>query len=226
MAISAYTAAAHVDQHQAGSIDVAYAEPPNPTAGSSTPEFHTIRLTSADVAQYNKLPLLVAMINESFSAVARKFEGLYESETKRYEAPEDFVREMGPEGVTFITEKSCTGKDPEPIATAGYKAWKEVGAVQARITTGFQISETPLYQEIQDSMPAFEVVAVAVDTAYQNYGLSAQLQQRVTEDVALMMKTTGEKDFRLRIRTLKEINEPYWTRKGYMYVLSESCPSC
>lgn len=104
------------------------------------------------------------MINQSFSAVARKHEGLYESETKRYVTPEDFVTEMGPEGVTFITEISCTAKIPEPIATIGYKAWNEVGFVQARITTGFQIRETPLYQEKQDSMPALEVVAIAVDT--------------------------------------------------------------
>ncbi len=224
MATSAHTATAQMDQTQAVTIAVADAEPPKPTTVSSTLKFNTFRLTSAEVAQYTKLPLLTAMINESFSAAARKYEGLYESETKRYEAPENFVTEMGPEGVTFITEVSSTGKDPEPIATAGYKAWNELGGMQARITTGFQITETPLYKETQDSIPEFEVVAVAVDPAFQDYGLSAQLQQRIMEDVALMMKVSGEKDFRLRIRTLKEINEGYWTRKGYRYVLSDSCP--
>jgi len=66
---------------------------------------------------------------------------------------------MGPRGFTIAAKVSSTGKDPEPIVITGSKA--------------------------RDSMPEFEVVAVAVDPAYTNYGLSAQLQQRVTEEIAL-----------------------------------------
>ena len=84
---------------------------------------------------------------------------------------------MGPRGVTFASEVSSTGKDPGPIATTGSKARNRVWKLQERITTEFQIVETPLYTEARDSMPRFEVVAVAVDPAYPNYGLSAQLQQ-------------------------------------------------
>jgi len=80
MAISAHPAAAQVERNQAASIVMADADSPDPAIASLAPKFHTLSWTSADIAQYPKLPQFIATINEAFRATTRKHESLYESE--------------------------------------------------------------------------------------------------------------------------------------------------
>lgn len=216
MAVSAHPVTAKFAQDQIVSTKWKNAFPDqNPI--DLKPPIQTIRLTSAELAHYPNLPQLTAMINEAFSAAARQHVGLYESELKRYELPENLVKEMGPEGVTFVTIASTEGQDPQPVATTGYKPWEGIENLQDRVTSDYQILENSQheYHQTLDTMPAVGIVAVAVDPAWQNLGLAAKLQDRITEEITSRTKASGEKSFRFKVRTMKEINEQYWTGKGY-----------
>ena len=158
------------------------------------------------------------MINTAFTVAGLKHPGLYEAaERKRYGGPADLVDDMGPDGITFVTLATTEEQeDPEPIATTGYKPWSDVWKLAARIDGGFTVTDFPEKDKILDDVPRFEIVAVAVDPRFQLHGLASQLLVKSTEEIFEVVKVGGGSMVRLKIRTIKEINEGYWTKTGFM----------
>ncbi|KAK3174374.1 hypothetical protein OEA41_001618 [Lepraria neglecta] len=143
--------------------------------------------------------------------------GLYEAaEHKHYGAPADLVDDMGADGITFVTLATTEEQeDPEPIATTGYKSWSDVWKLAARIDGGFTVTDFPQKGKILDDVPRFEIVAVAVDPRFQLHGLASQLLVKATEEIVEVVKVGGASMVRLKVRTIKEINEGYWTKTGF-----------
>ncbi len=95
-----------------------------PESAIMPPTFDTLRIHSRDLASYRRLSALTDLVNNAFTAAGRLYPGLYDPERKRFEKPSNFLEEMGPDGVTFITFASNggdSGDEPEMVATTSYK---------------------------------------------------------------------------------------------------------
>ena len=67
-------------------------------------------------------------------------------------------------------------------------------------------------------------MAVAVDPSLQKSGLASRLCEEVELELKEKARKDGKKRVRLMIRTGKENNERYWTRKGYRTVSEMKFP--
>ena len=100
--------------------------PKSPTLAQT---FETLRITSQDLESYPELSTLTDLINNTFTAAGRQYPGLYDAERKRFEKPSDFLEELGPSGVSFITF-ALDGEFPsgkaEIVATTSYKPFESL----------------------------------------------------------------------------------------------------
>jgi len=177
---------------------------------TSTTEYHTIRLTSVELASYPQLSQLTALINKSFVTSWHTIPCLVGPDEVRYQTQQDFVEDMGKDSITFVT---LSGK-AEPIATAGYKKWEAVWKTGKRLRKeGDQPSMRE--QEMEQNAIKYEIVAVAVDTTMQKSGLSSNLVSRITEEIASNTRMSGGSKYTLMVRAGKETVEKYWTKQGF-----------
>ncbi|KAL8953427.1 MAG: hypothetical protein Q9222_000740 [Ikaeria aurantiellina] len=134
------------------------------------------------------------------------------------------------------------------IATAGCKPWTNVYKFDERVNqmrkerelrekskTNDQLDEAEgldnkslrqieeqapmILDERQDDVPKWEVMTVCVHPDWQKQGLADMLLQSVAKEVSSQV-VAGDRgcEFKLVVRTLKEINEQYWLRKGFKTV--------
>ncbi|KAL2044469.1 hypothetical protein N7G274_003174 [Stereocaulon virgatum] len=181
--------------------------------------FRIVRLNATELAQYPKLPQLTTIMNNAFSVTGRKYPGLYNAELKRYDAPTELVEDMGRDGVLFITLATTseqTDADPRPIATTGYKPWIDTFDLGDKLKASFTVTEYPEQHKTPDDVPRFEIKAVTVDPEFQSQGLASQLFANVTEEIFGGVRSRGGSRVRLMVCTFKEINEGYWTAKGFV----------
>lgn len=211
------------------------------------------RIPTKDLANTAKLKSLWAFANDAFKDSTRKFPEMGFEEGKRFEQPDDFIEEMGPDGVTFI-QYDLESKEPDGsariMATAGYKPWNPAFKLDDRVKRmreereareasrtddetpgdkGFYTKEhedqlleqlekvgSMTHSDDDDNVPRFEVVTVCVHPEYQKQGLAEKLLERVAEEVGFQVKSQNKgPDFKLVVRTMKEINEAYWLSKGF-----------
>ncbi|KAL8780820.1 MAG: hypothetical protein Q9213_006293 [Squamulea squamosa] len=106
---------------------------------------------------------------------------------------------------------------------------KEPGSAQERGNDSFytKAHEDQLLKQIekvgpmtdndeQDGIPRWEVVTVCVHPDWQKKGLADKLLEKVAEEVSSQVKSSGKgPEFKLMVRTTKEINEKYWLSKGF-----------
>ncbi len=90
------------------------------------------------------------------------------------------------------------------------------------LTTNIHSQRTIVEQEQEKDDEAesekFELVVVAVDPTLQKKGLASRICAEVEAELKEKVRKEGKKKLRLMIRTAKENNEAYWTRKGYRVV--------
>lgn len=68
----------------------------------------------------------------------------------------------------------------------------------------------------QDGVARWEVMTVCVHPEWQKKGLADRLLEKVAEEVSSQVKSSGKgHEFKLMVRTMKEINEKYWLSKGF-----------
>ncbi|KAL8713042.1 MAG: hypothetical protein Q9220_002902 [cf. Caloplaca sp. 1 TL-2023] len=219
------------------------------------------RFRSEDLNDTAQLTSLWKFANGTFMDSVRKHPELGFSEGKRFEQPQDFIEEMGPNGVTFVQyslDPMETEGGARMIATAGCKPWtnkykfdervsqmrrerevREKGMAEdqgpeAEESDTIQVDDGSLQQiddekqepmvhdEGPDDVPRWEVMTVCVHPDWQKQGLADRLLQSVTEEVSSQVASGGGNHFKLVVRTLKEINEQYWRRKGFKTVAEKS----
>ena len=67
----------------------------------------------------------------------------------------------------------------------------------------------------------FELVVVAVDPSIQKSGLGSRMSGIVEAELKEKVRGMGKKQLKLMVRTGKENNGAYWTKKGYRIVGEE-----
>lgn len=68
------------------------------------------------------------------------------------------------------------------------------------------------------------VSSVAVAPAWQKHGFSSKLLGRIVDEINSQAIARGKKDFALVLNTMKEINGPYWTSRGFKPIEEEFFP--
>ncbi|KAL8718802.1 MAG: hypothetical protein Q9225_004112 [Loekoesia sp. 1 TL-2023] len=95
------------------------------------------RVPSKELAKTLKLNLLWEFTNDAFADAARQHPELGFAEGKRFEQPEDFIEEMGPNGITFIQYGPDSQQEPggsaRIIATAECKPWSGADKLDQRV---------------------------------------------------------------------------------------------
>ena len=181
--------------------------------------FQTIRMNANELAHYPKLSQLTIMRNSAFSVTGRKYPGLYNAELKRYNAPSELVEDMGRDGILFITFATTTkqsDEDPRPIATTGYKPWSDTFDLGEKLKASFTVTDYPEQHKLPDDIPRFEIKAVTVDPEFRSQGLASHLLAKVTQEIFEGVRSKGGRRVRLMVSIFKEINEGYWTAKGFV----------
>ncbi|KAI4170082.1 MAG: hypothetical protein LQ343_005223 [Gyalolechia ehrenbergii] len=96
------------------------------------------RMPSKKLAKTSKLNLLWDFVNYAYNDSVKCHPELdLEGNHKRLDKPEDFVEEMGPNGVAFIHYAPGSAKGPDSnaniIATAGCKPWSTTSNIEERV---------------------------------------------------------------------------------------------
>lgn len=99
-------------------------------------ELEIERIPTPDLANTTKLILLWQFANDVFNESLRQRPDLGFNKGKRFEQPQDFLEEMGPNAITFIQygrkPQALDGK-AEIIATAGCKPWHIALKLEERV---------------------------------------------------------------------------------------------
>lgn len=232
------------------------------------PNFETIRIPSEELASYPNLSALTDLINDAFTVAGRQHLGVFDPEQKRFKDPSEFLRELGPESVVFVTFVSRGenfGDEPEMVATTSYTPFSRllaasklreasealeakrqaqeggteqktptskndaVPGLEAKVEQEPQLGEqtqsaTSVGDDSQTDALQVGITAVAVAPAWQKHGLSSKLLGKIVEEIRSQAIAHGRKDFALVLNTVKEINGPYWTKKGFKIIDEERFP--
>ena len=241
--------------------------------------FNTVRIPAGELASHPKLSALTDLINAAFTVSGRQYPGLYDAEMKRFEEPSDFLDELGPKGITYITyatKGELSGDEPEMVATTSYRPFASLmKGSKLPMSLESEMKATELREQLEaerpemngrvdhvdlktknDTVPSIDatleqepelgqhtlsdrcvdddsdkdtfkvaVSFVAVVPAWQKYGLASKLLRRVVEEISSQAAAQGRKDFTLVLNTMKEINESYWTSKGFKTIGEERFPA-
>lgn len=218
---------------------------------TTNPEFEIERLHAQNLRDYPRLSELRRMINQGFSDSMKKHSSILTSGAEYYfQNEERWLNRLGPDGVLFLmTMRIPNGRENGNIvATASYKpyetpwplrttrddeggrAWKPV---KRRNMTEADI---PAVQEALQSLAradareeisgiCLEIVTVVTSPEWQGYGLASRLVRQITEEVnARARESEAEKRkpiFKLMLRTVKEVNEPFWSKMGFRTIKSD-----
>ncbi|KAL8762812.1 MAG: hypothetical protein Q9184_001247 [Pyrenodesmia sp. 2 TL-2023] len=94
------------------------------------------RIPTPDLANTTKLIQLWQFANDVFNESLRQRPELGFNKGKRFEQPQDFLEEMGPNAITFIQygrKPQALDSKAEIIATAGYKPWHIALKLEERV---------------------------------------------------------------------------------------------
>ena len=125
----------------------------------------------------------------------------------------EMTKSMAPIGVTFVTKSMKSGL----VATGGYKAWKAAWKSGDWAVSEGQKNE-PHRQSPEEPVAGskYEVAALAVHLSFQKHGLATKLLTMIEEEIASKTRQIGKTSFILLVRTGKENNERFWTKKGFV----------
>lgn len=104
-----------------------------------------------------------------------------------------------------------------------------VPGLEAKVEQAPQLGEhtqsaTPVDDDSQTDALKVGVSSVAVAPAWQKHGLSSKLLGRIVDEINSQAIALGKKNFTLVLNTMKEINGPYWTSRGFKTIEEEAFP--
>lgn len=216
----------------------------------TSPIFKIERIDAQNLQDFPRLSELKTMIGDGFSHSVNKHSFILTPGAESYlQSEERLLDRLGPDAVLFLmTVRTPNGRaNGDIIATASYKpyekswplrticddegkkAWKtaerrnmtedDIPAVQealallARADSREEISGYPM-----------EIVTVVTSPEWQGYGLASRLVQQITEEVKARAREVEvemwKPIFKLMVRTVQEVNEPFWSKMGFRTIRS------
>ena len=173
-------------------------------------KFKIVRLDARELADYQRLPDVRAMINHGFADSISKYPRLFGPEERRFQSEEQILDELGFGGVLFLVlladpaEPSTECGQGEIVATAGYKPYERKWLLHTRYSeerkrvlgTGerrnMNEADIPAIQEVLESLQqvelttnclCVEVIAVVTSPKWRGHRLASQLLIRITEEM-------------------------------------------
>jgi len=218
----------------------------------TSPKFDIERLDAQNLRDYPRLSELRSMIDNGFSDSVNNHSLTLTSGTECYFKNEErLLHRLGPDVVLFLmTVRISNGRENRDIvATASYKPYETLwplrtiyedekkGAWKTTERRNMTEGDIPTVQEalklLAEADPrkespdiCMEIVTVVTSPEWQGYGLASQLVKQITEEVnARAREAEAEKRkpiFKLILRTVKEVNEPFWSKMGFRTIRSTS----
>ena len=152
---------------------------------------------------------VVSVINSAFRAKDETF-----SSKLRFPQDEDLVQQSGKDALCSVIRAG-----DKVVATASIQRWREPkgSAADAKLK-----DERPDDYALVEAGQSYEVKAVAtmVNSAFRQKGLAVRCIAKLEEEI--LQRTGGE--FILWIHTAEYQNGPYWRRRGFENVLTETKP--
>lgn len=181
----------------------------------------------AQLAQAPSIPALYHLINRAFSE-SHAGCGALPASLDRLDSPAQYLSQIGNDPGTFVYIITWVGTD-EPIATAGAHRYvtpvvvSDVGSGEQ----GTTFKRVQLPKASGAEVETWELKLMAVDLALQGQGLASYLMALVDEEVKRRFKasvlaesangqTRATPQLHLVLTTLKECNETFYARRGYI----------
>lgn len=211
----------------------------------------TTIVPSPSLSTFARLQDLAAMLNSSFTH-AHLYGAGYQTlpaSTGRLKKPEQLAGELGPDGFCLVAFSSDPtdqkGQTPggRIVATASAKpyhpdkstegAGSEVNLMFKRPapngnskTEARQLGKKSL-EESDADLPAWEILAMAVEPELQGKGVSNQILELTLDEIKRVVQDTEKenKGIRILISAMKEITGEYYAKKGWKMTEERRMPS-
>lgn len=198
----------------------------------------TFILPSNTLSNFPELPDLFALLNRTYTHahLHGTDHPIFPDHVGRLSRPDQLATEIGSEGFCIVafsaTEEAKTGKLIGTASAKPYHAEKSRHGASGEVNLMFK-RPTPVQclrntlavsgeglggQMGEDALPAWELLAMAVEPELQGKGISTQLLNLALDEirkrVALETKIENTK-VTILISTMKELNEGYYLKRGW-----------
>lgn len=182
----------------------------------------TLLLPSPSLPHSPHLPALFALLNRAFTHTHLHGAGyaILPANVGRLEKPEQLASELGSEGFCIIAFSADDGG--RMVGTASAKPYH---AAKAREGAGGEVNLIFKRPEVGgdgggvvedgEGLPAWELLAMAVEPELQGRGISTQLLEGTLEEIKRRVSEGGKRATRVLVSTMKELTEGYYQKKGW-----------
>jgi GNAT superfamily N-acetyltransferase len=195
---------------------------------STTYPLTTLILPCPSLSQSPHLPALAALLNRTFTHTHVHGAGyeILPASVGRLQKPEQLASELGSEGFCIIAFSAAAGGRMVGTASAKpYHADKaregaggEVNLIFKRPAAAKGGGKAVAVVEDEEGLPAWELLAMAVEPELQGKGISSQLLEVTLEEIKRRVAEGGERvegTTRVLVSTMKELTEGYYHKKGW-----------
>jgi len=196
---------------------------------SPTYPLTTLILPSPSLSQSPHLPALAALLNRTFTHTHVHGAGyeILPASVGRLQKPEQLASELGDEGFCIIAFSAAVGG--RMVGTASAKPYH---AEKAREGAGGEVNlmfkrppaankesgKAVTVAKDDEELPAWELLAMAVEPELQGKGISTQLLELTLDEIKRRVAERGESvegPTRVLVSTMKELTEGYYQKKGW-----------
>lgn len=175
------------------------------------------------------IPSIFSMTNTAFSTVQAR-NGTLPASLQRFQAPGDFLQQLGDAEDTFIYILTWTDDERQVIATAGASRYAQSEALAkpdpARGDIGLAVTRVRLPKraaQLGDSAEIWTLNFLATDVEVQGHGLGVFMTDLVDAEVKRRFLTSEARSHRAEERrelwmvltSRKDTNHGFYKRRGY-----------
>ncbi|KAL8920398.1 MAG: hypothetical protein Q9208_006279 [Pyrenodesmia sp. 3 TL-2023] len=202
--------------------------------------------TSISTDHADLLPPLTALINLCYSVshTSSPHGNYLPYEYPRLATSTSLLDELGKDGFIFVLTALTSEGEQKLIASASAKPFKELNHHElvegSELRTSFkrraaapgldpaspsqppQATERSAEREAVDSvkagreLPKWEIICNVVHPEYQRRGIAAQMYEALVKEMRSRGSPPGNRGVHLAITTLKELNEAYYQKRGFV----------
>ncbi|KAL8896356.1 MAG: hypothetical protein Q9207_007744 [Kuettlingeria erythrocarpa] len=202
--------------------------------------------TSISTDDATLLPSLTALINLCYSVshTGGPHGDYLPYAYQRLQTSTALVDEVGKDGFIFILTTQTPEDEQKLIASASAKPFRELEhdelAQGSELATSFKrraaapgLDAAARFEPPQtatsgdaavavesskegNELPKWEIVCNVVHPEYQRRGIAAQMYEALVKEMRKRVSAQGDQDVHLVITTMKEINEVYYQKRGFV----------